>query len=162
MMRISISRAAHEVRHGLAARMLDEAGSVDDDAVTGLTTTIQQALSARHGPRSAVYIAWDTRGRCRYVGSVRRPQSRSAVRARLKEHMTHADRRSTWYAVTVVPLCDDLTTDQVRHCEGLVARLLCPTDGTAHPVPKILANPFLSLAEPVSVQAATQESLSTG
>jgi hypothetical protein len=99
------------------------------------TVTIEQQLRTPRGPTTAVYITWDTHGRCRYVGSVRRPRSRAAVRARLAEHLRTAERRGTWYAVTVLPVRADLSLEVVRQCEGIVARRLSPVDGSAHPVP---------------------------
>jgi hypothetical protein len=86
------------------------------------------------GPTTAVYITWDTHGRCRYVGSVRRPRSR-AVRARLAEHLRTVERRGTCYTVTVLPMRADLSLEVVRQCEGIVAQRLSPVDGSAHPVP---------------------------
>ncbi|MFG2463802.1 hypothetical protein ACGFWE_43195 [Streptomyces sp. NPDC048523] len=84
----------------------------------------------------AVYVAWDNRYGCRYVGSVRR-QGRSAVGDRLGEHYAHrtagTSRRTSWCLLTVLPLVDGIRLEAVRNAEGWTARLLNPVDGSAHP-----------------------------
>jgi hypothetical protein len=73
-------------------------------AGTVTTETVRAVLRATITPTAAVYVAWDARGRCRYVGSIRRPQSRAAVRDRLSEHLAAGDpRKAEWYALTVTP-----------------------------------------------------------
>ena len=130
-----IAEAATAVYPALSSTLMDGEGLVDDEALRFATVTIEQQLHTLRGPTTAVYITWDTHGRCRYVGSVRRPRSPAAVRARLAEHLRVVERRGTWYAVTVLPVRADLSLEVVRHCEGIVARSLSPIDGSAHPVP---------------------------
>jgi len=104
-------------------------------AGTVTTDTVPALRQVTRTPASAVYVAWDVRGRCRYVGSVRRPQSRAAVRDRLGEHLADGDQRKAgWYALTVIPLRRDLDVAAVRLCEGWIAYRLNPSDGSAHPV----------------------------
>lgn len=97
------------------------------------TRPVHSLLTARLTATSAVYVTWDVRGRCRYVGSVRRPAARAAARDRIKEHLDDDVRRGHWYAVTVLPLRTALTLEQVRLCEGWAARVLRPLEGSAHP-----------------------------
>ncbi|MBB2943286.1 hypothetical protein FB565_002999 [Actinoplanes lutulentus] len=97
------------------------------------TVPVAALTAAVRTPRSAVYVTWDSRGRCRYVGSVHRPAARAAVADRLAEHARIPARRRTWYAVTVFPLLDGVTVDLVRHHEGWAAYALDPLDGSAHP-----------------------------
>lgn len=84
----------------------------------------------------AVYVAWDNRYGCRYVGSVCR-RGRSAVGDRLGEHYAHrtagAARRMSWCLLTVLPLVEGIELEAVRNAEGWTARLLNPVDGSAHP-----------------------------
>lgn len=73
----------------------------------------------------AVYVAWDSRRGCRYVGSVCR-EGAGAV----------GDRRApagAWCVLTVLPLADQAALEVVRSTEGWTARLLNPVDGSAHP-----------------------------
>jgi len=108
------------------------------------TVTVAALHAAMRTPRSAVYVTWDSRGRCRYVGSVHRPAARTAIRDRLGEHARIPLRRTSWYAVTVFPLRDDVTVDVVRHHEGWVAYALDPLDGSGHPVAAMQAPPRLN------------------
>ena len=85
-------------------------------------------------PRAAVYIAWDGQGRCRYVGSVCRPRDAAPVRDRVREHLRRPERRTRWYAVTVLPVTAATTLEMVRRSEGWVALALGPVEGSAHPV----------------------------
>lgn len=130
-----IAEAAAAIHPALSSTLMDGDCLVDDEALRFATVTIERQLRTPRGPTNAVYITWDTHGRCRYVGSVRRPRSRAAVRARLAEHLRTVERRGTWYAVTVLPVRADLRLEVVRQCEGIVARRLSPIDGSAHPVP---------------------------
>ncbi|MER7756209.1 hypothetical protein [Kitasatospora sp. NPDC097643] len=94
--------------------------------------------TARRGitAASAVYIAWDARCSCRYVGSVCR-QSPTAVGDRLAEHHQHRTegpaRRAGWAVLTVLPVRADAPPRIVQAAEGWAARLLGPLDGAAHP-----------------------------
>ena len=134
-MQMRIADAAAAVSPALASELVDPEGLVDGEALRLATVTIERLLRTSRGPMSAIYVTWDTHGRCRYVGSVRRPRARSAVRARLAEHLERVERRAGWYAVTVLPLRGDLSLKVVHECEGIVARRLCPLEGSAHPVP---------------------------
>ncbi|MDX3364091.1 hypothetical protein ACIBWG_32445 [Streptomyces griseoaurantiacus] len=84
----------------------------------------------------AVYVAWDNRRGCRYVGSVCR-QGPGAVGNRLAEHYAHRTaglaRRTSWCLLTVLPLSEGMPLETVRVAEGWTARLLNPADGSAHP-----------------------------
>ncbi|MGC0344332.1 hypothetical protein [Streptomyces sp. SLBN-8D4] len=84
----------------------------------------------------AVYVAWDNRRGCRYVGSVCR-QGPGAVGGRLAEHYAHrtagVSRRTSWCLLTVLPLSEGTPLEAVRVAEGWTARLLSPADGSAHP-----------------------------
>ncbi|MER5842758.1 hypothetical protein ABT099_21120 [Streptomyces prasinus] len=84
----------------------------------------------------AVYVAWDNRRGCRYVGSVCR-QGPGAVGDRLAEHYAHRAaglaRRTSWCLLTVLPLAERTPLEAVRVAEGWAARLLNPADGSAHP-----------------------------
>ncbi|MFI6396373.1 hypothetical protein [Nonomuraea sp. NPDC050540] len=99
---------------------------------------------------SAVYVAWDVRRTCRYVGSVCREGS-TAVGDRLSEHYRDrsagASRRADWALLTVLPLHPDLHVKDVRIAEGWAARRLGPLDGSAHPMVN-LATPPASLLVP--------------
>lgn len=110
--------------------------AASSDVVSSATRRIDQVRNLKSGPAVAVYIAWDQRGVCRYVGSTRRPGSRSAVTARLREHLRHDNRFASWAYVSILPLRGGLTIEQVRECEGLAARRLMPLDGAAHPIPR--------------------------
>jgi hypothetical protein len=94
------------------------------------------AVRRRVAASCAVYVAWDSRCGCRYVGSVCR-QGRGAVGDRLAEHYAHptagAFRRGAWCLLTVLPLADQAALEVVRNAEGWTARLLNPVDGSAHP-----------------------------
>jgi hypothetical protein len=100
----------------------------------------------------AVYVAWDSRRGCRYVGSVCR-QGPSAVGDRLAEHYAHrtagAYRRMSWCLLTVLPLVDGTPLETVRITEGWTARLLNPADGSAHPRVDLVQTPaaLVSLAD---------------
>ncbi|MFJ2651867.1 hypothetical protein ACIO1C_34730 [Streptomyces sp. NPDC087420] len=94
------------------------------------------AVRRRVTASCAVYVAWDSRCGCRYVGSVCR-QGRGAVGDRLAEHYAHptagASRREARCLLTVLPLADQTALEAVRNAEGWTARLLNPVDGSAHP-----------------------------
>jgi len=130
-----IVNAAFAVYPALSPPLVDADGLVDDGLLRLTTMPMARVLRTARGPASAVYITWDTHGSCRYVGSVRRPGSRAGVRERLGEHLRIVERRGRWYAVTVLPVRADLGLEVVRECEGIVARRLCPAEGSAHPVP---------------------------
>ncbi|MFE4258265.1 hypothetical protein [Streptomyces sp. NPDC056883] len=115
----------------------------------GLSTRLTSRATAEAVRRSineanAVYIAWDVRCRCRYVGSVDR-QERTAVGARLAEHHKHPtegrERQAEWALLTVLPIRSDATPQIVRAAEGWAARLLSPQDGNAHPCIDLAAPP---------------------
>ncbi|MFE7564191.1 hypothetical protein [Kitasatospora sp. NPDC057500] len=105
--------------------------------LAGLTcrATVEAARRSITAP-SAVYVAWDVRCCCRYVGSVCR-RSSTAVADRLGEHHQHPDegpaRRSSWVLLTVLPIRADAPPRIVRAAEGWAACFLAPLDGTAHP-----------------------------
>jgi hypothetical protein len=105
--------------------------------------------------RCAVYIAWDNRRGCRYVGSVWR-QGPGAVGDRLAEHYAHrtagVSRRMSWCLLTVLPLSEGAPLEAVRVAEGWTARLLNPADGSAHPRVDLTQTPttLVSLAAQVS------------
>ena len=117
---------------------------IDSTAVSadgGLRATLTCRASvevARHSitATSAVYVAWDIRCCCRYVGSVCR-QGSTAVGDRLVEHHQHRTegpaRRAGWVLLTVLPIRTDASPQIVQAAEGWAARLLAPQDGTAHP-----------------------------
>lgn len=130
-----IVNAASALYPALPSNLLDADGLVDDGILRLATMPMARALRTARGPASAVYITWDTHGTCRYVGSVHRPGARAAVRERLGEHLRIVERRGRWYAVTVLPVQTDLGLEVVHECEGIVARRLCPAEGSAHPVP---------------------------
>jgi hypothetical protein len=128
---------------------LTPAMTADIDRVTHLlgghtpagpvTATVRDLTAAPRTTTSAVYVAWDVYGRCRYVGSVYRPADRRAVRDRMTEHLRQRQRRENWYAVTVFALHPDVTEADVRQCEGWAAYALDPLEGSAHPVPRLEA-----------------------
>ncbi|MGW2147210.1 hypothetical protein ACWCOT_23115 [Nonomuraea bangladeshensis] len=123
--------------HSVMLAQINRAARTVAQASSGaaVTSTIRAVDRQKSTPKAAVYVAWDMHGRCRYVGSVRRPGSRTAVRDRVREHFAkYPDRRANWYALTILPLRDDLDIDQVRMCEGWVAYMLTPMEGAAHPV----------------------------
>lgn len=99
---------------------------------------------------SAVYVAWDSRRCCRYVGSVRR-QGQTAVGDRLAEHYQLTDlgpaRRAAWALLTVLPVRTDAPLGIVRAAEGWTARNLSPLEGSAHPQ--------VELGQPPAVLAQT-------
>ncbi|MEV0850593.1 hypothetical protein ACIBUR_02935 [Streptomyces anulatus] len=94
------------------------------------------AVRRRVGASCAVYVAWDSRRGCQYVGSVCR-QGPGAVGDRLAEHYAHPTtgviRQGAWSLLTVLPLADQSALEVVRNAEGWTARLLNPLDGSAHP-----------------------------
>ncbi|MGW4349013.1 hypothetical protein ACWEL8_28630 [Streptomyces sp. NPDC004690] len=100
----------------------------------------------------AVYVAWDNRRGCRYVGSVCR-QSPGAVGDRLAEHYAHrtagASRRTSWCLLTVLPLSEGTRLEAVRVAEGWTARLLNPADGSAHPGVDLTQTPATLISVPV-------------
>jgi len=142
-----IAGAVTAVHPALTATLVNDDGSIDLDALQLSTVRVERLQRTPRGPASAVYITWDTHGRCRYVGSVCRPGSRSAVRARMEEHLQRTERRGAWYAVTVLPVRLSLRVEVVRACEGIVARRLCPIEGTSHPVPSTERS-LLELVDP--------------
>ncbi|MCX4827021.1 hypothetical protein OG883_46140 [Streptomyces sp. NBC_01142] len=120
-------------------------GSVLDDSVVRggdshspvvVCPALPGAVRRRVGARCAVYVAWDSRRGCQYVGSVCR-QGAGAVGDRLAEHYAHPTtgviRRGAWSLLTVLPLADQTALEVVRNAEGWTARLLNPLDGSAHP-----------------------------
>lgn len=92
----------------------------------------------------AVYVAWDARGWCRYIGSVNRRQA-TAVGDRLAEHHQHPRhgpaRRRDWVLLTVLPIRADAPHGAVLAAEGWAARLLVSLDGGAHPVIDLMLPP---------------------
>ncbi|MBX4179041.1 hypothetical protein [Streptomyces geysiriensis] len=98
----------------------------------------------------AVYVAWDNRRGCRYVGSVCRP---GAVGDRLAEHYAHrtagASRRTSWCLLTVLPQAKGTPLEAVRVAEGWTARLLNPADGSAHPRVDLPQTPATLISVPV-------------
>jgi hypothetical protein len=124
-MRVQISQAA-----GLMRPVLDL-------PMTGLdacTVTVTRLVRVSCTPTAAVYIAWDCRGNCRYVGSVCRRRAPAPVRDRVREHLRRPERRAGWYAMTVLPVTMAASIEMVRRCEGWVALALGPAEGAAHPV----------------------------
>ncbi|MER7847487.1 hypothetical protein ABTZ03_26500 [Kitasatospora sp. NPDC096077] len=107
--------------------------------------TVRRQITAA----SAVYVVWDVRGRCRYVGSVHR-EAPTAVSNRLAEHHQHRTeggmRREEWALLTVLPMRGDASLPVVLATEGWAARILGPLDGVAHPQ--------IDLARPPAVIAA--------
>jgi hypothetical protein len=101
---------------------------------------------------SAVYVAWDSRRSCRYVGSVCR-QGPAAVGDRLAEHYQLTDlgpaRRAAWALLTVLPIRADAPPGIVRVAEGWTARNLSPLEGSAHPQVE-LGQPPAALAQTLS------------
>ncbi|MEW5631192.1 hypothetical protein AB1388_32285 [Streptomyces hydrogenans] len=101
---------------------------------------------------SAVYVTWDVRGRCRYVGSVHRGAP-TAVSNRLAEHHQHRTegcvRREEWALLTVLPMRADASLPTVLAAEGWAARILSPLDGVAHPQ--------IDLVRPPAVIAAAMD-----
>ncbi|MEU5756236.1 hypothetical protein ACFU5B_37445 [Streptomyces murinus] len=99
----------------------------------------------------AVYVAWDSRRGCRYVGSVCR-QGASAVGDRLAEHYGHPTaglaRQEAWTLLTVLPLADQADMEVVRSAEGWTARLLNPVDGSAHPRVDLAQTPAELVSRP--------------
>ncbi|MFE3875402.1 hypothetical protein ACFXPX_13500 [Kitasatospora sp. NPDC059146] len=120
------------------APLLD-ASALDQDGglLAGLTcrATVEAARRGITAP-NAVYVAWDVRYCCRYVGSVCRP-SVTAVGDRLAEHHQHLTegtaRRSGWALLTVLPIRADAPPEIVHAAEGWAARYLAPLEGRAHP-----------------------------
>lgn len=110
------------------------AAAWDGVDVARWTLGIPRLLRQPTTPTSAVYVAWDHRGKCRYVGSVCRPESPRAVVERIREHMRLVDRRVRWSVITVFPLRSHLSTKIVRICEGKAAEVLRPRDGVQHPL----------------------------
>jgi hypothetical protein len=102
---------------------------------------------------SAVYVAWDSRRSCRYVGSVCR-RGQTAVGDRLAEHYQLTDlgpaRRAAWALLTVLPIRTDAPLGIVRAAEGWTARNLSPLEGSAHPQVE-LGQPPAALAQTLSI-----------
>lgn len=150
-----IARATSAVHPALChkfvrAQALSDYGEPGVDAIadvevgTHATMPVARLMRMARGPAAAVYITWDAHGRCRYVGSVRRPGAPAAVRERLREHLRVIERRGRWYAVTVLPIRVELGLEVVRQCEGIVARRVCPAEGAAHPLPSSAGEQLLS------------------
>ncbi|GAA1042191.1 hypothetical protein GCM10009566_42660 [Streptomyces murinus] len=103
----------------------------------------------------AVYVAWDNRRGCRYVGSVCR-QGPGAVGDRLAEHYAHrtagGSRRTSWCLLTVLPLSEGIPLEAVRNAEGWAARLLNPADGSAHPRVDLMQTPATLAALPAQAR----------
>ncbi|KMS91948.1 hypothetical protein ACZ91_07040 [Streptomyces regensis] len=112
------------------------------------------AVRRRVAANCAVYVAWDNRRGCRYVGSVCR-QGPGAVGDRLAEHYAHrtagVSRRTSWCLLTVLSLSEGTSLEAVRNAEGWTARLLNPADGSAHPRVDLTQTPatLVSLPGPV-------------
>lgn len=112
-------------------------GEGDRRALSALTCRARpEVVRNRITARSAVYVAWDARIACCYVGSVHRAGT-TAVADRLTEHYRHPRegraRVQSWALLTVLPLRADATVGQARGAEGWAARILSPLDGQAHP-----------------------------
>lgn len=110
------------------------------------------AVRRRVAASCAVYVAWDNRRGCRYVGSVCR-QGPGAVGDRLAEHYAHRTsgvaRRASWCLLTVLPLPEGTSLKAVRVAEGWTARLLNPADGSAHPRVDLTQTPATLISLPV-------------
>lgn len=119
---------------GRAARLMRPVLVLPAGGLEVCTVTVARLQRTSATPVAAVYIAWDVHGRCRYVGSVRRPQDATAVRDRMREHLRQPDRRAAWYAVTVLPVRRDVSLEVIRRFEGWVALALNPSGGSAHPI----------------------------
>ncbi len=78
--------------------------------------------------KNAIYIACDTDGAVRYVGS-----SIRSVRRRLTEHLGERERAGAWKSLWVLPLDEALPEPLVRLCEARVGRLLRPTENRRLP-----------------------------
>ena len=83
--------------------------------------------------KRAVYIAVDDAGTVRYVGSVCRGGVRSAVTARLAEHVRDWWKERHWTHLYVVPLADTTPSATVKRIEGRIGRRLCPADNRRLP-----------------------------
>ncbi|MER6401492.1 hypothetical protein ABT263_36455 [Kitasatospora sp. NPDC001603] len=142
----------HQIRRRLAPAVrtltpLLDAGALAraHDPASGLAcrATVEAAKREITAPR-AVYVAWDARGWCRYVGSVNRRHA-TAVGDRLAEHHQHPRhgpaRSRDWVLLTVLPIRADAPHGAVLAAEGWAARLLVPLDGGAHPVIDLMLPP---------------------
>lgn len=102
------------------------------------------ALRGRVTSSSAIYVVWDSRLACRYVGSVARGGP-TAVPDRVAEHLGQSAagrrKRSLWALLTVLPVGPAYSLETVRAAEGWAARLLAPMDGSAHPRVDLAATP---------------------
>lgn len=132
-----IRRALQPVLRLVGPALLDGgAGDGRGLAPVVVCPAVPAAVRRRAAARCAVYIAWDNRCGCQYVGSVCR-QGPGAVGDRLAEHYTHprtgVSRRGAWSLLTVLPLAEQTTLEVIRNAEGWTARLLNPIDGAAHP-----------------------------
>ena len=141
-----------QIRQRLAPAVRTLAPLLDADALAGADApdvglacraTVEAAWREITAP-SAVYVAWDARGWCRYVGSVYRQQP-TAVGDRLAEHHRHPHhgpaRRRDWVLMTVMPIRADAPRTVVLAAEGWAARLLVPLDGGAHPAVDLMQPP---------------------
>lgn len=86
-------------------------------------------------PHAAIYMACDTAGRCRNVGSVARGPG-SGLAARIAEHLADPKKRAVWDHIWVLPLRLDTTLAEVRRLEGVVGGHLGPTDNAWLPSPE--------------------------
>ncbi|MFJ4851465.1 hypothetical protein [Streptomyces sp. NPDC088733] len=103
-----------------------------------------QALRQTMECAKAVYVAWDRRGDCLYVGSVCRGHD-TAIADRLDEHFRSISngsrRRASWALLSVLPIRADAPLTTVRAAEGWAALLLSPQEGSAHPRVDLAAPP---------------------
>lgn len=149
---MSLVPIPHEIRGRLAPAVRTLAPLLDADALArasdpevGLVcrATVEAAWQEINTP-SAVYVAWDARCWCRYVGSVYRQQA-TAVGDRLAEHHRHpqygSSRRRDWVLMTVLPIRAEAPRPAVLAAEGWAARLLVPLDGGAHPAIDLMQPP---------------------
>jgi hypothetical protein len=83
---------------------------------------------------AAVYIVEDDAGRCCYVGSVSRPQSR--LSDRLAEHLNDPGKRARWHTIWVLPLRPETDLREVRRIEGVVGAHLGPYLSRRLPIPR--------------------------
>lgn len=82
----------------------------------------------------AIYIAVDSAGVVRYVGSVCRSR-RTAIRERTMEHVREWFKRHNWTVVYVVPLDPSTPSNVVKQIEGRIGRRLTPSDNRRLPAP---------------------------
>ncbi|WP_103338810.1 hypothetical protein [Amycolatopsis sp. CA-126428] len=126
----AIMRRQIEQAVGLMRPVLD----LPAGGLQACTMAVARYARVSSTPTSAVYITWDPRGGCRYVGSGCRLEDVTAVRARVREHLRRRERRARWYAVTILPVTPKTSLEVIRRCEGWVAFVLRPAEGSAHPL----------------------------